>query len=445
MAKNWFLGLSSRVLMLIVAGLLALSYMTIAVNPAQAWVVTVLGLLFVPLSVVNFLLILWALKRRSKAIAIPLLAFLPALLFLGRYIQFGGSDAEPADGRKMKVISYNVGAFYLYDEDSGIEGRKQCADSVFAFLKSQDADIICLQEDNGIGGKMLAKLNNMLPYHKTVQVGGGPFYNRLGVYSRFPILKTEEIDYGSRGNGSVAFFLKVYGDTVIVINNHFESNKLSGEDRNTYKDMLKGNLNEEQTKRLVKELDNPATFKRTHRVPSLSADNSRYKANGRYWQGGVWPGTNYMVMNGLKQKGFEKEAREIALNHYDQVFQVYKKTNTFFEYYAPESTEPGFMARKDFIGWTGLAPIAELIEFIIGIRGDYTNKKIVWDMNLTEANGIERYPFGPEGLITLKANGRRSAADKPKIEVESNVDFQLVVRYGDKEETFQVVAGKNNF
>ena len=152
-----------------------------------------------------------------------------------------------------------------------------------------------------------------------------------------------------------------------------------------------------------------------------------------------------MVMTGLKQKGFDKEAREIALNHYDQVFQVYKKTNTFFEYYAPESTEPGFMARKDFIGWTGLAPIAELIEFIIGIRGDYTNKKIVWDMNLTEANGIERYPFGPEGLITLKANGRRSAADKPKIEVESNVDFQLVVRYGDKEETFQVVAGKHNF
>jgi len=103
------------------------------------------------------------------------------------------------------------------------------------------------------------------------------------------------------------------------------------------------------------------------------------------------------------------------------------------------------MARKDFIGWTGLAPIAELIEFIIGIRGDYVERKIVWDMNLTEANGIERYPFGPEGLITLKANARRSASEKPKIEVESNMDFQLVVRYGDKEETFQVVSGKNNF
>ena len=42
MARNWFFGLSSRVLMLAVAGLLVLSYLTIVVNPAQAWVVTIL-------------------------------------------------------------------------------------------------------------------------------------------------------------------------------------------------------------------------------------------------------------------------------------------------------------------------------------------------------------------------------------------------------------------
>lgn len=67
------------------------------------------------------------------------------------------------------------------------------------------------------------------------------------------------------------------------------------------------------------------------------------------------------------------------------------------------------MARKEFVGWTGLPPIAELIEFIIGIRGDYVNQQIIWDMNLTETNGIERYPFGSEGIINLKAEARRSA------------------------------------
>lgn len=146
MAKNWFLGISSRLLMLIVAGLLVLSYLTIAVNPAQAWVVAILGLLFIPLSIVNFLLIIWAVKRRSKAVAIPLLAFLPALFFLGRYVQFNGENDDLHGGIPMKVISYNVGAFSLYSSDSDVDSRKECADSIFAFLLSQDADVICLQE-----------------------------------------------------------------------------------------------------------------------------------------------------------------------------------------------------------------------------------------------------------------------------------------------------------
>ena len=204
-------------------------------------------------------------------------------------------------------------------------------------------------------------------------------------------------------------------------------------------------LDSVQLDRMVKELDNPATFNRKHRIHSLSADNPKYKENGRYWQGGVWPGTNYMVMQGLVQKGYGKLAREICLNHYAQVFEVYKKTGTFWEYYAPESAEPGFMARDNFVGWAGLPPIAELIEFIIGIRGDYAKKQIIWDMNLTETNGIERYPFGPEGLISLKAEARRSASDEPRITVDSNIDFELCVLYGGKEKKINVTSGKHTY
>lgn len=204
-------------------------------------------------------------------------------------------------------------------------------------------------------------------------------------------------------------------------------------------------LDKAQLDRLVKELDNPKTFNRPYRVPSLSADNPKYKENGRYWQGGIWPGTNYMVMTGLTEKGYGKQAREIALSHYSQVFEVYKKTGTFWEYYAPETAEPGFMARKEFIGWTGLAPIAELIEFIIGIRSDYTKNQVVWDMNLTEANGIERYPFGPEGMITLKAAARRTAGEEPRITIDSNTSFELIVRYGGKEKKITVTPGQQTY
>jgi len=152
-----------------------------------------------------------------------------------------------------------------------------------------------------------------------------------------------------------------------------------------------------------------------------------------------------MVIDGLWQKGYKKEAREIALNHYHQVLEVFKKTGTFFEYYAPETMDPGFMARKEFIGWTGLAPIGEFLEFIIGIRADYPENTITWDLNLTEANGVERYPFGPEGNITMKAAKRASASAEPRITIDSNVAFTLKVFYANKSKTINVEPGNKTY
>ena len=76
-----FFGITSRVLMLIAAGFLVLSYLSVMVNPAKAWGLSLVGLAFVPLSLVNLILLLWAVKRRSKSFVIPLLALLPSMFF----------------------------------------------------------------------------------------------------------------------------------------------------------------------------------------------------------------------------------------------------------------------------------------------------------------------------------------------------------------------------
>lgn len=202
-------------------------------------------------------------------------------------------------------------------------------------------------------------------------------------------------------------------------------------------------LTKDRKDRLVAHLNDTTEFRRNGMVPSISADNPKYKANGRYWQGGVWPGTNYMVMVGLEKNGYNDLAREIAREHYRQVLEVYKKTGTFWEYYSPETDDPGFMARKDFVGWTGLPPIAEFIEFILGIRADYPENTIVWDMDLTDHHGIDRYPFGPEGEISLRVAKRKSKVEEPKVTVDSNVPFTLKVKYAGKEKTIEVAPGKN--
>ena len=206
-------------------------------------------------------------------------------------------------------------------------------------------------------------------------------------------------------------------------------------------------LEKDRLDRIVAHLGNDAEFARTHRVPSLSADHPKYNPKGRYWQGGIWPGANYMVISGLWERGYRKEAMEIANNHFGNVFKVWQDTGTFWEYYAPEEVAPGFMARKDFVGWTGLPPIAVFIEYILGIKSDFSENKVEWDIHNIEAHGIERYPFGPEGVVTLKAAGRKSASDKPAITVTTNVPFDLTVTWGDGQTATVHVekSGKVNF
>ena len=101
-------SISARSAMLMNGSLLILSYLSMYVNPAKAWFMTVFGILFFPLFIINFLLLLWAFARRSRAAVIPILALLPSLLLIDRYIRFTDKQtlSQPSD---LKIVSYNVG------------------------------------------------------------------------------------------------------------------------------------------------------------------------------------------------------------------------------------------------------------------------------------------------------------------------------------------------
>ena len=91
MSKSLIGGITNRVLMLIAAALLVLSYISAFVNPAGTWYLMLPGLLFFPLALLNVFLLVWAIARRSRAFLIPIVALLPTLFFAGRYFQTGNS------------------------------------------------------------------------------------------------------------------------------------------------------------------------------------------------------------------------------------------------------------------------------------------------------------------------------------------------------------------
>ena len=232
MARNRFFGLTSRVLMLIVAGLLILSYASIVVNPAKVWFISLIGIFFIPLSALNILLLLWAVKRKSKSFVIPLLAIMPAFFFVGRYIRIDSEEDEIArmshTGNTLKVVSYNVGRFAL--DQGEFSSRSDCADSVFAFILEQDPDIICLQEFHMADADNIRSLlrKRMSDYHAEYYMfptGSGAFGNVT--LSRIPVKGKGVIKFEESANLAIYTDYDLDGRKFRVYNCHFESYNIS--------------------------------------------------------------------------------------------------------------------------------------------------------------------------------------------------------------------------
>lgn|SRR5574344_423282 len=204
------------------------------INPATHPFLACIGLTFPIFLIINFLFIIFWLIFHPGKIWIPLLGYLISIVPIRTYFPINWRSEAP-DG-SIKVLSYNVLAFAPLTVDE--EGHYP----ILEYIKHSDADIVCLQEAAMVNVKKetVDSVLSRYGYQDTVLIIGKESYNELAIYSRFPILSRERIKYYSPGNGSMAYKLNIHGDTVIVINNHLESNKLTLHDRAQYQDMLKG-------------------------------------------------------------------------------------------------------------------------------------------------------------------------------------------------------------
>jgi len=192
---------------------------------------------------------------------------------------------------------------------------------------------------------------------------------------------------------------------------------------------------------LVNELNNPATFKRPHRVPTLAADQAEYDPAGGYWRGAVWAPTTTMVVRGLERYGHTALAREIALNHLEVMGEVFLKTGTLWENYAPDAPSPGKPAKPDLVGWSGIGPILYLLEFAIGLKADAMANELVWEVDSAKVVGCERFRFNGH-IVSLKAEPVADDPHRLTLSIESDSPFKLVVRHAGRQESYSVVQGK---
>ncbi|MBR5279404.1 MAG: glycoside hydrolase, partial [Clostridia bacterium] len=171
---------------------------------------------------------------------------------------------------------------------------------------------------------------------------------------------------------------------------------------------------------------------------------------GNYWRGAVWAPTNYMVLKGLDQYGRSDLSYTIAKEHVDAVVDVFKRDYTLYENYTSVpgvdgKITKGTPAKSDFVGWTGLSAISILFEFVFGIKPDVVKNKITWHVNLLEEHGVQQYPFGKDGMLTLLCGERNSPEEKPVITVCSNVPVTLEIIWGDGNTQTMLISASSEY
>ena len=102
---------------------------------------------------------------------------------------------------------------------------------------------------------------------------------------------------------------------------------------------------------------------------------------------------------------------------------------SIWECYAPEdpprpaTTEKGARCGRDFVGWSGLAPITLLAENLVGLRRDVPARTLRWFLP-DEPLGLRNFRFG-EGMVSAECLKRDAAADTAVLRVETDVPLVL--------------------
>lgn len=197
------------------------------IDPRQFPALSCLGLVFLPFAVVNICFLLFWVIVKPKYAVWPLLTLLLCYKGFVTYIPFHVGDKDIPDDA-IKVLSFNSMQLAYLPHTKGNPNP------MLQYIKDANADIVCLQEFACPPKTTLPNVDKWLkayPYRHHEE--------DLTCYSKYPILSSERIDYVSKGNKSVAYRLKIDQDTVLLVNNHLESNKLTDSDKELYKDLVK--------------------------------------------------------------------------------------------------------------------------------------------------------------------------------------------------------------
>lgn len=253
MLKKFF-NIFSLTINLLFVVLLLISGFSTNISPEKFILPGYLGLAFLPLLVANVLYVFfWAIKLKWNFV----ISLIVIILFSSNIRNVFPLNREKNNSKNLtdsteqfSVLTYNVKLFDFYKKDKSLENYNKTID----YILEQDADIVCLQEFgyyNSIeflsASDILSSFAKKYKYrHIAYKLNwGGKSTYGVATFSKFPIVKKNEIEYDSKYNHTIYSDILILGDTVRLFNCHLESNQLTQDDKKKMLELVEKNSTQE--------------------------------------------------------------------------------------------------------------------------------------------------------------------------------------------------------
>ncbi len=218
--------------------LLLLSYLSLYVSPAKFWPIAFAGFAYPILLMLNVFFVLFWIVFLKKYFLFSLIAILLGYNQIETYVKFSGNDPKLTFQKSLKVLTYNVRLFDLYNWHS--LSSKSTRSAIFELFRTESPDILCLQEYYSGAGKhadFADSICDRVGYkYRSIELinkekAGLPY--GLAIFSKYPIVSRQKLEFpNSKVNFCQSCDIVIGKDTIRVMNLHFESVKFGKEDYN---------------------------------------------------------------------------------------------------------------------------------------------------------------------------------------------------------------------
>jgi endonuclease/exonuclease/phosphatase family metal-dependent hydrolase len=210
---------------------LLISYLAPFVSPENFTFIAFFGLAYPVLAVINLLFVFYWLIFWKKKFLLSLLTLLAGWFILSNFWSINIHHITPDKKKEIKVMSYNVRLFDLYNRPFNIGTRNK----MFDLVKDESPDIICFQEfykdDSNTFNTLdtLLQLQKAKNYHAEYTVTVLDKYHfGMATFTTFPIVNRGKVDLSSTSNNTCIYTdIKINSDTIRVYNMHLQSIHLS--------------------------------------------------------------------------------------------------------------------------------------------------------------------------------------------------------------------------